>query len=60
MSDNGEELHSIECSLGELRLEVRGCDEEWVRETFREEWDERLSETEQMTVALRDGTRGHQ
>lgn len=54
-SDNFE----ISCQLGTLSLSVSGGDEEWVRETFCEEWESRLQESENVSRALRDGTRSH-
>lgn len=57
MSDE-HDSHRIDCSLGTLDLTVEGSDEEWVRETFQEEWQDRLEEAEDISKALRDGTRG--
>ena len=51
-------IYSIECGLGNLSLKVQGEDEDWVRETFREEWLDRMAEAGDMAKAVRDGTRG--
>lgn len=51
-------LYSIDARLGALSLTVEGSDEEWVRETFEEEWAERMDEAGEMSRALRDGSRG--
>jgi len=59
MSDD-EEHYEMSCSLGSLHLSVEGTDDEWVRETFREEWQERMDEAAKMEDAVRTGTRGHQ
>jgi len=60
MSDEeNEEQFKISCSLGELSLTVDGSDPDCVKETFDEEWEERLSESADMAKALRDGDRSH-
>jgi len=43
----------IEAELGELSLIVSGTDEEWVRQTFDEEWAERIGEAGKMAKELR-------
>lgn len=54
-----EEGHfCIDAELGELSLEVSGPDEDWVKETFDEEWAERIGEAENMAKALREAHRG--
>lgn len=53
-----ETANKIKCSVGSLSMTVQGADEEWVRETFRDEWAERMHEAEDISKALRDGSRG--
>lgn len=60
MSEEEDGEFQLKCSLGNLRLSVSGPDEEWVKETFDEEWQKRLEESEDMSKALRDGSRIHQ
>lgn len=50
----------VSASLGSLDLTVRGDDEEWVSETFDEKLDRLLEEAEEMSQAVRDGSRGCQ
>jgi len=57
--DNGDHF-KIHGSLGSLSLTVEGGDEEWVKETFDEEWEERMEESAEISKALRDGARSHQ
>ena len=58
--ENGNGSSKISASLGELTLTVEGSDEEWVKETFEDEWSERLNEAGDMAKALRKAYRGHQ
>lgn len=53
-----EATNKIDAELGSLSLEVQGEDEEWVSETFDEKLDDLLGEAEDMSKALRDGSRG--
>lgn len=59
MSDE-EGQFCIDAELGELSLEVSGPDEDWVKETFDEEWAERIEEAGDMAKALRESYRSHQ
>lgn len=59
MSDE-EGQFCINAKLGELSLEVSGPEEDWVKETFDEEWAKRIDEAGSMAKALRESYRGHQ
>ena len=52
MSDD-DSPYEIEASIGSLSMNVSGPDEEWVRETFQEEWCDRLDEAAEMKEAIR-------
>lgn len=58
--DSEPKHYELNCTLGSLQLSVEGTDKEWVRQTFQEEWAERMSEAEDIEQALRDGSRAHQ
>ena len=53
MSDDDDGPYEIEALIGSLSMTVSGPDEEWVRETFDEEWAERLEEASEMKEAIR-------
>lgn len=59
MSDEDGAHYSIRAELGNLDLEVAGDDADWVDETFNEKLQDMLDEAEDMSTALRDGTRSH-
>ena len=52
--------YRIEAELGELSLDIRGDDAEWVDEKFDEKLENLLEEAESMSNAIRDGSRIHQ
>lgn len=53
MSDESGDFR-MSANLGELSLEVSGPDEDWVKETFDEEWAERMDEAGEVAKALRE------
>lgn len=55
-SDNGAAF-GISAELGSLSLEVQGTDSEWVSEQFDDKLETLLDESEEMSKALRDGSR---
>lgn len=59
MSDD-DSYAKAKASLGSLSLSVEGEDEEWVSDTFDEKLDRLLEEAEDMSQAVRDGSRGCQ
>lgn len=59
MSDDEDESnkdgdYSMYASLGDLTLEVKGPDGNWVEETFESTWQKRLEEAGEMKEAIRD------
>lgn len=55
--ENGSTEHRIYGHIGNLELTVKGQDPEWVSETFDDKLQNLLSESEDISKALRDGSR---
>jgi hypothetical protein len=58
--ENGSTEHRMYGSIGSLELTVKGQDADWVAEQFDEKLDRLLEESEDISTALRDGTRSCQ